>query len=169
MHGNDKDVVASVKLHMGLIHDLLQSLSDSDLVVAPIPGCGTFGKQFRHILDIRGSYRDAVVHGRLDFYREDIDHALENDKARLVAQFRELNDSILEIMESIAGKGQPDTKIDCHATVKYLGPEMSYATPFQILSMMAEHDVFHEGELALYLRTMGIEFPESWKIWGLGR
>lgn len=72
--------LTTLNLHIKLLTDVLESLEPINLLVAPIQTVGSFGKQFRHILDIRECYRDAIETNVLDFIRTDIDHSLEDNK-----------------------------------------------------------------------------------------
>lgn len=76
--------IENLRFHNALITSSLESIRSELLSASPVKNAGTFGKQFRHILDMRKCYLDALNQGVLDFYRIDIDHSLEKDKHRLL-------------------------------------------------------------------------------------
>ena len=73
-------LLGTFKHHRILTRDLLFSLNSEQLSIKPISSAGTFGKQFRHILDIERCYVESIVNGSLNFLRPYIDHTLESDK-----------------------------------------------------------------------------------------
>lgn len=50
-------------------------------------------------------------------------------------------------------------------SIKYINK--SNVSPEEIIMYIVEHNIFHEGELTLYIREIGNKFPENWMIWGL--
>lgn len=149
--------------HRGLILDMLVSLDKADLSLAPIESAGTFGKQFRHLLDIEKCYVESITRGELNFFRTDIDHSLESKKGELVTAMNNVDASLMRTFTTL-----PDEKVhEKYIDAKEMGPEMGNVSPYQILTFLTEHEIFHEGELALYVRTMKRKFPPSWICWGL--
>jgi uncharacterized damage-inducible protein DinB len=154
-------------LHKELIVDFLISLPSEYLSYAPIKGAGTFGKQFRHILDIDKCYIESIETGVLDFIRTDIDHTIENNKDELIRRLREEDRKLNGIIHSLNADQLRKKNINCLKVVKYLGEKKQFASIEQIISLMTEHKIFHEGELAIYFRSTGNKFPQSWIFWGL--
>ncbi len=155
------------RIHRKLNRDLLISLDQDQLSLKPFSVSGTFGKQFRHLLDIERCYVESLITGTLTFYRSDIEHSLEIDKERLIHEL-DLEDKKLEkICESFQSQETKEKSIDCNQAAKYLGNNNILAPPAQILSWLTEHEIFHEGELAMYVRNEKLKFPSSWMIWGL--
>ena len=154
-------------LHKELIVDFLISLPSEYLSYAPIKGAGTFGKQFRHILDIDKCYIESIETGVLDFIRTDIDHTIENNKDELIRRLREEDRKLNGIIHSLNADQLRKKNINCLKVVKYLGEKKQFASIEQIISLMTEHKIFHEGELAIYFRSTGNNFPQSWIFWGL--
>ena len=155
------------KIHRKLTRDLILSLSQEQLSVKPFSISGTFGKQFRHLIDIERCYVESLITGSLTFFRSSIDHSIENDKKRLIKEMDEEDRKLDQIFVSIQWEKANDKSIDCSQAVKYLGDNNKLASPVQILSWITEHEIFHEGELALYVRNEKLKFPGSWMIWGL--
>ena len=155
------------KIHRKLTRDLLLSLSREQLSVKPFSVSGTFGKQFRHLIDIERCYVESLITGSLTFFRSSIDHSIENDKKRLIQEMDAEDRKLDQIFGSIQSEKVYDKIVDCSQAVKYLDDNNKLASPVRILSWTTEHEIFHEGELALYVRNEKLKFPSSWMIWGL--
>ena len=168
MRGSEpKEILETFRLHRMLTLDLLQSLGNEQLLWRPIKASGSFGKQFRHILDIQRCYVESMINGFLTFFRPHIDHDLEADRERLIQEL-DLEDGKLEkFFENIQWQKANEKYIDCSQVVQYLGNDKVRASPIQILSWLTEHEILHDGELALYVKTAELKFPGSWMIWGL--
>ena len=133
-------------------------------------GCwisGTFGKQFRHLLDIEKCYVESLLNGFLAFYRSDIDHSLETNSDRLIQELDREDAKLEKFFKGIRREKANEKYVDCTQAVQYLGDNNIRASPVRILSWLIEHEILHEGELLLYVRTERMEFPKSWMIWGL--
>ena len=162
-----KMLVDTFKLHRKLTLDLLCSIDSEQLSIKPISNAGTFGKQFRHILNIERCYVDSIINGSLTFFRPHIDHTLETSKERLLQEL-DLEDGKLEdSLKDIEWQKANEKYIDCSQVVIYLGDDSRQASPIQILSWLTEHEILHDGELALYARGVGMKVPVSWIMWGL--
>lgn len=164
---NLKDSLFHFRLHRKLTMDLLGSLKPDQLSMKPLKIAGSFGKQFRHILDIEKCYVESLIHGSLTFLRTDIDHSLETDKEGLIEQLASTDSKLEEFFERISSERAREKYIECREAVKYLGNENSNLSPIQIITMITDHEILHEGELVLYIRTLGFKFPRSWFLWGL--
>ncbi len=162
-----KALLGTFKHHRILTRDLLCSLNSEQLSNKPISSAGTFGKQFRHILDIERCYVESIVNGSLNFLRPYIDHTLESDKERLVHVMDTEDAKLEKSLENIEERKITEKYIDCSKASKYLGDGFEYASPVQMLSWLTEHEILHDGELALYVRAVKIKFPNSWMVWGL--
>lgn len=161
------EILGTFRLHRKLTRDLLRSLHPEQLALKPFDRAGAFGKQFRHLLDIEKCYVESMINGSLTFFRPNIDHALEADRERLIQEL-DLEDGKLEkFFESIQWQEANEKYIDCSQVVQYLGNDNIRASPVQILSWLTEHEILHDGELALYVKTTELKFPGSWMIWGL--
>ena len=155
------------RIHRKVNRDLLVSLDQEQLSLKPFSISGTFGKQFRHLLDIESCYVESLITGSLTFFRSDIDHSLETNKERLIHELDKEDKNLEQICESLQLQKAKDRSIECSQVVKYLGDSNILASPLQILTWLTEHEIFHEGELALYVRREKLKFPGSWMIWGL--
>ncbi|MHB8361946.1 MAG: hypothetical protein ACYDAO_02965 [Thermoplasmataceae archaeon] len=161
------DLIETLRFHDDLIFSSLESIDYELLEASPIKNAGTFGKQFSHILDIRKCYLDALRSGILDFYRRDVDHSLENNKQALLGELRSVLVEICRIVSAYDERKVEDKWIDCTPSIKYLGENHKRISPLQVIGLITELEVFHEGELALYFRSAKIRFPRNWIAWGL--
>ena len=159
--------IESLRFHNSLLTSSLESIPTELLLVSPIKNAGTFGKQFRHILDIRKCYLDALKKGILDFYRIDIDHSLENNKQGLLEASRRIVEEICAEVSLCDNKRLEEKWVDCTPSLKYLGENNRKINPLQAIGLLIEHEVFHEGELALYFKSANLEFPKNWMTYGL--
>ena len=162
-----RNQLENYKIHRKLTRDLLLSLSQEQLSVKPFKISGTFGKQFRHLIDIERCYVESLITGSLTFFRSSIVHSIENDKKRLIQEMDSEDGKLVQIFGSIQWEKANDKTVDCSQAVKYLGYNNKLASKVQILSWITEHEIFHEGELALYVRNENLKFPGSWINWGL--
>ena len=159
-------LLENYKLHRKLTRDLLLSLNQEQLSLKPFSVSGTFGKQFRHLLDIEKCYVESLLNGFLAFYRSDIDHSLETNRERLIQELDREDAKLEKFFKGIRREKVNEKYVDCTQAVQYLGDNIR-ASPVRILSWLTEHEILHEGELLLYVRTERMEFPKSWMIWGL--
>ncbi len=159
-------LLENYKLHRKLTRDLLLSLNQEQLSLKPFSVSGTFGKQFRHLLDIEKCYVESLLNGFLAFYRSDIDHSLETNRERLIQELDREDAKLEKFFKGIRREKANEKYVDCTQAVQYLGDNIR-ASPVRILSWLTEHEILHEGELLLYVRTERMEFPKSWMIWGL--
>ena len=160
-------LLENYKLHRKLTRDLLLSLNPEQLSLKPFSVSGTFGKQFRHLLDIEKCYVESLLNGFLAFYRSDIDHSLETNRERLIQELDREDAKLEKFFKGIRREKVNEKYVDCTQAVQYLGDNNIRASPVRILSWLTEHEILHEGELLLYVRTERMEFPRSWMIWGL--
>ena len=160
-------LLENYKLHRKLIRDLLLSLNPEQLSLKPFSVSGTFGKQFRHLLDIEKCYVESLLNGFLAFYRSDIDHSLETNRERVIQELDREDAKLEKFFKGIRREKANEKYVDCTQAVQYLGDNNIRASPVRILSWLTEHEILHEGELLLYVRTERMEFPRSWMIWGL--
>ena len=133
--------------------DLLNELPEENLSYTVSKNMGTIGKQYRHLGDVQICYNEAIKTGKINFDKYRRDYSLENSKEKLKAFLLEINEEMLKLM-----KENPEIKID------WYGEEWSLK---QHLKALIEHEILHHGELIVYIRTLGLKFPKSWRLWGL--
>ncbi len=156
-----------LRFHSALITSSLESINSELLIVGPIDNAGTFGKQFRHIIDIRKCHLDALKNGILDFYRKDIDRSLENNKQELLEELTRILEEICAEVSLYNTQRLEERWIDCTPSVRYVEESNRKISPLQAIGLLIEHEIFHEGELALYFKSENLKFPKNWITWGL--
>ena len=156
-----------LRFHGALITSSLESINSELLLASPIDNAGTLGKQFRHIIDIRKCYLDALRSGILNFNRKDIDHSLENYKQKLLEGLKRILEEICAEVSMYNTQRLEEKWIDCTPSVRYLGESSRKISPLRAIGLLIEHEIFPEGELALYFKSENIKFPKNWIIWGL--
>lgn len=133
--------------------DLLDELPKEHLSFTVGKNMGTIGKQYRHIGDVQICYNEAIKNKKMSFDKYRRDYSLENSKEKLKAFLTEINQEMLELI-----KENQEIKID------WFGEEWDIKDHIKAL---IEHEILHHGELIVYIRTLGLNFPESWELWGL--
>ena len=137
----------------GLTQDLLESLSDDDLMVTPDPHLGSWWKQFRHVGRVQENYLAAIETGSIRFGIEGSSYFGGPSKANLLSYLATLD---TKLAKCVASKG--DSRIDWFGEQKSLGQHLMY---------LADHEVLHHGQWIVYRKLRGSNFPQSWAVWGL--
>ena len=134
--------------------DLLESLPEDKLKLSIGKNMGTLGKQFRHIGDVQHCYNEAIKTGKIDFTKYKRDYSIESSKQKLKQFLNDMDKEMLDLIEK-----NKDKLIDW---------EFAKIPLIQHITYLIQHEILHQGELIVYIRTLGFEFPESWKeTWGL--
>lgn len=135
-----------------LILDLLDAIPEEKLALTVGKNMGSLGAQFRHIGSVQSCYSKALKTGTIDFeYKRD--PSIENSKERLQSFLEETTREMLELIDK-----NPEAKIN------WFGKELSLE---EHLVALIEHEILHQGELIVYIRSLDIPFPKSWELWGL--
>ncbi len=153
-------------LHHGLIVDVLERLSDELLGFTCGRGMGTLGKQFLHIADVEVSYTEALGTRRMDFARPAVDHSLESSQRDLLVFLRSAEQRLRSTLRELTQGDLETIRIDWTRTHQHYADGLPVHSHLEAL---IEHEILHEGELVVYMRSLGLELPPSWKILGLVR
>ncbi len=133
--------------------DLLESLSDADLLHTPNENQGPLWKQFRHLGRVHENYAEALESHRVNFSKGKSYRAGASKQA-LLAYLRGLGEELSKRSVGLS----PDLLID------WFGDAVPVDQHFVRL---AEHEVLHQGQLIVYLHSLKKDFPESWGVWGV--
>lgn len=133
--------------------DLLEVVPDDKLSFTVGKNMGSIGKQYRHIGDVQICYNEGIKTGKVDFNKYRRDYSLESSKEKLLAFLQEVDAEMIKLIEENA-----------EAEIDWFGDKWSLV---QHIRALIGHEILHHGELIVYIRTLGIKFPESWKLWGL--
>ena len=149
-----KSVISTFRFHRRLILDVLKSLTDDQLKLTVGKKMGTLGRQFRHIGDVQLCYVDSLRTGKIDFSKKKKVRSLESSQKKLLA-FLESADKELD---SVLKTTKDTMKIDWGPAREGLARHFQY---------LVEHEVLHEGQLIVYMNTLGLKVPKSWNVWGV--
>ena len=153
-----KSILEEWEFYRKLTLDLLEIIPEEKLGFTVGKNMGAIGKQFRHIGDVQLCYVGAIKTRKIDFNKYRRDYSIENSKTKLKGFLEEMDKELLDLL----GKLNPE-EIDT----------LSIDWGFEKLSIiehirsLIQHEILHHGELIVYVRTLGIKFPDSWKTWGL--
>ena len=144
-----------------LAFDVLIMLSDEQLDFTVGKNMGTLGEQFRHMARVRFQYAEAIENKKVDNTIEKIDPKVAKSKSKLVELWEKANQKLLSILEN-TNSNEPENMM---INWKHWGiDEMNIHDHFNALM---DHETLHNGQVIVYLRTMGLKFPKSWESWGL--
>lgn len=138
----------------GLTLDLLEEMSESDLLFLPGQQLGAFWKQFRHVGRVQECYIDALSTGNIDFSPEGKSYDHGPSKEWLKAYLKRLDENLFELSQTVEWTAQMD----------WFGEKVNI---FDHLMRMVMHETLHHGQWVVYVRLMNKPFPESWGVWGL--
>jgi uncharacterized damage-inducible protein DinB len=142
------------KFTRGLTLELLDSLTDADLVETPGPGVGPFWKQFRHVGRLQECYMEALNTKKVKFDYQNKRYRSGCSKNALRAYLRALDRELVQALE----------RVDWNATIESEG---GAASIFQHLMRMHAHEILHHGQWILYARLLEKTLPSGWKAWGV--
>src|SRR3989338_2316659 len=133
--------------------DLLETIPEEKLDFAVGKNMGNLGKQFRHIGDVQLCYSEAIKTEKISFSNYKKDYSIENSKEKLKSFLKEVDKQMLKLIEK-----NPQVIID------WFGDKLSLENH---INALIQHEILHQGELIVYVRTLELAFPKSWNIWGL--
>lgn len=153
--------VENLKFCQDLAMDILKVLTDEQLGFTVGKNMGTLGEQFRHMARVRLQYSEAVETKKVEPTKEIIDPSIAKSKEKLIELWQKVNQKIPQILEKMSAEELENLKIDW----KHWGVDSMDI--YSHLQALIDHENLHNGQIIVYVRTMGLKFPESWKAWGL--
>lgn len=148
-----EDINAEWHWARGLTVELLNACSDSDLEFRLNESSGALWKQFRHIGRVHENYLTSIEAGTAKFDTASATYSGGNSKSNLLGYFEQL-----QARHEAAMQG-----LNSAATVDWFGEVVSIELH---LTRLLAHETLHHGQLILYWRALGCEFPEGWGDWG---
>ncbi len=148
-----KDLESEWNWARGLTLDLLKASSDEDLIFELNSACGPLWKQFRHIARVHENYLHALKTKQIAFGTEGCTYEGDSSQVALTDYFQRLQRQHSSAFQSF----------DSSSKIDWFGEPKSLDLHF--LSLLT-HETLHHGQLILYWRAMGRDFPESWSDWG---
>lgn len=144
-----------------LAFDVLKMLSDEQLSFTVGKNMGTLGEQFRHMARVRFQYAEAVETKKVGSVIEKIDPVVAKSKTKLTKLWEKVNQKLLDVLT----KADPNELENMMINWEHWGvDEMNIHGH---LNALMDHETLHNGQIIVYLRTMGLKFPKSWEAWGL--
>ena len=114
-----------------------------------------FSKQLRHVVCVRGVYREAIATRRADFARKHAHYTGGLGRSELSAALVESHRALLAAFE--AG--------DASAPIDFFGRPFSLG---DVAYTVVQHEAIHHGQWILYAGLGGFPTPLSWRMeWGL--
>ena len=153
--------VENLKFCQDLAIDILKMLTDEQLDFTVGKNMGTLGEQFRHMARVRLQYSEAIENKKVEPTKETIDPSIAKSKEKLIELWEKINKKIPQILERMSAEELENLKIDW----KHWG--IDSMNIYSHLQALIDHENLHNGQTIVYIRTMGLKFPESWKAWGL--
>jgi uncharacterized damage-inducible protein DinB len=130
------------KFLRGLTNDLLESISQEEMVRSPGTSVGPWWKQFRHVGRVQENYLNAINTGAVKFGFENTTYRGHDSKEELQKYLRTLDDRLNSLLQTEIR--QPD--------IDWFGKKVTIA---KHLLYLADHELLHHGQWILYARLMG--------------
>ena len=146
--------------HHALSMDLLKSLADEQLTLTIGKNVHTLGEQFRHMARVQVQYVEALETRRIAVPLVAIEADMAQSRARLFDLRTETDVKMRELLAKFSNEELDKTGINW----EYWGA-LSMKIPQHILAL-ADHENLHNGQLIMYVTMLGLQFPESWNVWG---
>ena len=146
--------ISQWKFLRGLTRDLLETISQEDIVRAPSTSVGPWWKQFRHVARVQENYLNAIETGAAQFGFEGTTYRGRESKAELQHYLQRMDDRLNALLQSEIRQSEID----------WFGKKLPVA---RHLLNLADHELLHHGQWILYARILGKQMPPSWKVWGV--
>ena len=150
---NSRDLASEWNWARGLTIDLLKASSPEDLSFRIDASCGPLWKQFRHVGRVHENYMTALETRRIEFGIQGCSYHGDASQESLVAYFECLAERHRSLLKNL----------DPAVTIDWFGKSASLSTH---LTRLLTHETLHHGQLIIYRRAAGKEFPDSWSAWG---
>lgn len=135
-----------------LTYDLLKSLDEKQMNLKwERPGLDTFDKQFQELICVQDAFTAAIISRGMSF-----------DTVPGVFEFGEIREQkeLINLMEAADRRlYQAIDEADPGLTVDWYGLKLSL---YGHISNLVQHEVFHQGMMAMALYRNGIALPDSW-------
>ena len=132
--------------------DFIEAVPDDKWAFTPDSGgrFGSFGRQLRHVVRVRGVYNEALAEKRVDWTRsrEHYDGPVTRDA--LLEALHHQHERLLRTLDGL----DPEVVIDWGGT------------PFALATFtweFVQHEAIHHGQWSLYAALAGFETPVSWQ------
>lgn len=134
--------------------DLLHELSGKQLEYSPKGNMGPFWKQFRHVGRVQENYTNALFDLKIEFNELNSSYTGGASVESLVGYLNSQDENMIDAVN----------KFDHSDSIDWFGEEIDLETH---LIRLISHETLHHGQWIIYAKSLDINFPESWKAWGL--
>ena len=141
--------------------ELLERLSDTDLLFRPGGNVASLGELCREIGDIEHSYVEALRTFRQDFDWHNPDPRVERSVAALRAWFTSLDDDLSAAIEALT----EDDFLNRRVTRSDFDIDDFWPLPAKELDEYREALLIFYGKVSIYLRILEKDFPPHWMVW----
>lgn len=138
-----------------LLYDLLEVIP-ADKFDWGHDGNRTLHEQFAHIIMVQNCYMEVVRQGAEGWKECHVEESwTKKSQKELLETYKKLDGEMKLLLESMKGDEQIDWK------------NGNYKSFLEHLQDLVDHQTFHQGQLVVYIRSLGLEiFPDSWSVWG---
>jgi uncharacterized damage-inducible protein DinB len=161
MHPELASKLKNWKFCRSLAMDILKMLADEQLNFTVGKNMGTLGEQFRHMARVQLQYTEALETKKIARTKQTIDSSIAKSRDRLIDLWEEIDERMLGTINNMNDDEMESAKIDW----TYWGSEPMNL--YDHLQALIDHAYLHNGQIVVYIRTLELKFPESWKAWEL--
>lgn len=134
--------------------DLLNALTETDMVFTPGEGVGSFWKHFRHMGAVQECYMESLTTGKIQWDHNKRYHGGMSIQA-LASYLHTLDTELWNKLKDINWEGRINWGTNDRPSV------------YAHLMRMYSHEILHHGSWVVYMRLLGKPFPVSWEFWGV--
>lgn len=145
------------EMYQALRDQLMEILTDEDLVLRPGGQNEPLGVLCREIGETESSYIQSFKTFRQDFSYRNEEPELARSVAKLVAWFKELDDELKSTIEGLSEQDIQNRVVDRGE---------GFTLPLHIqLDVYKEALLIFYGKVSVYLKALGKSRPEQWQEW----
>lgn len=146
-----QEQLGNFSVNRELTYDILEQLAESDLCKKwSRPGLDTFSKHFQEIAIVQDSFSDAMITGIMDFSKVPDVMDFENSKDKK---------TLKEVL--IAADTKLQNIVEKCEIEKIKWDDIEITTISHLVNLTS-HEVFHQGQMAMAIYSLGLQMPESW-------
>lgn len=146
-----------LEMYQALRNQLIEIIDDGDLDYSPGGKNLTLGELCLDIGEIETSYIQSFRSFKQDFSYRYPDRSAAESVDSLSSLFRELDENLRDVIESLSDSDISDRVID-------RGPDFQVPPDIQ-LAIYREALLIFYGKCSVYLKAMGKEMPQQWQDW----
>jgi hypothetical protein len=151
--------IEGFKRHWGFVHSMTLAFAeetpDEHWDFSPHTRFAPFSKQLRHIVCVRGMYRDYLRDGQADFARKHEQYRGGLSREELIPALIRKHKEMMNVVSAI----------DDGTKIEFMGKTLEFP---EFAHVIVQHESIHLGQWSIYAALAGFETPMLWKLnWGL--